>query len=222
MKYKLDNIHCSEIKELEKKVREGSKFVVFNYRIGLGFVSLLRVSPAIFIREKSEALQFKKKYNWYNLIFGPWYFFKGPWLTYHAYKVNSNGGIDVTNDIMLNITEQSLLEKEVSITKIHDIFIELTNSDVQNIKKALGAIDKKIIQIEKAYAGIFINVEEHVEPYFVIGFKLNKNSRLEEELIKKSLNTYYYKHVRFEFFDIEKEIQLGEKIIEQGNLVFGN
>jgi len=219
MKYKLVNIDFNDLNDLKKRVNLGARFVVFNYRISLGLVSLLRVSPAIYIREKNELNKFRKKYNNYNLIFGPWYFFKGPWLTYNAFKINNSGGIDVTNDIMHNITEKALIQKEVDILEIHDIFIKIKNSDLSNIKKALKLIDKKKIQIEKAYAGIFINVEEFESPYFVIGIKIDKYSIFDGKIILDSIYKIFYKHVRFELFDIDKEAELGEKLIQQGNLV---
>ncbi|HCQ12920.1 hypothetical protein [Flavobacterium sp.] len=219
MKYKLENIDFNDLSDLKKKVSLGARFVVFNYRISLGLISLLRVSPAIYIREKSELNKFKKKYNNYNLIFGPWYFFKGPWLTYNAYKINNSGGIDVTNDIMHNITEGALIEKEVNILEIHDLFIKIKNSDLLNIKKALQLVDKKKIQIEKAFTGIYINVEEYESPYFVIGVKMGKYSLFDEKTIRDSLYKIFYKHVRFEIFDIDKETELGKKLILQGNLV---
>lgn len=222
MIYKLENIPSSDKKEVEKKIEQGARFVVFNYRISFGLFSLLRISPALFVHNKTEIDQFRKKYNMLNLIFGPWLLFKGPWLTYNAYKVNQLGGIDVTKDIMLNITEQSLIDKEVHIKKIHDIFLKLKHSDKQNIKKALEMTDKKLMVIEKAYSALFINVEAHEEPFFVIGFQLNRNSELDDQSIKKALNKYYYKHIKFEFFELEKDPQFAEALIEQGELVYGN
>lgn len=222
MNHKLENIAISNLNELERKINQGSRFVVFNYRVSLGLISLLRLSPAIFIREKSEMDKFIKKYNTLNFIFGPWYIFKGPWLTYDAYKVNKLGGIDVTKDIMLNITEQSLIDNEVIIENLHDIFLKLKETDKQNIKKAMAAIDKKIMTIEKAYAGLFINTAEYEEPYFVIGCTISKNAPINEVYLKKILYKYYYKHVRFEFIDLQIEAELGKLLIEQGDLVYGN
>ena len=201
-------------------MKNGAKFILFNYRIGLGFVSLLRFSPAIFIKRAHEIENFKKKYNRLNLIFGPWFLFKGPFLTYDAYKLNNNGGIDITKDIMINLTEESLIKKEVEIKIIDEIFKKINTSDKKNILKAIKKTNHNLVPLKNVYIGLFINVEEYVDPYFVIGIQLQNNEELNIEHLKLNLRKYYYKHVAFDIFKIEDNLEFGEKLIEQGELIF--
>ena len=221
MIYKLQNIKTTDLSELRNEIKSGAKFHLFNYRIGLGFVSLQRFSPAILIKQDDEIEKFKKKYNRINLIFGPWFIFKGPFLTYDAYKTNKNGGIDVTKDIMTNLTQEHLLNNQVEIIKIHNIFSKVSKTDKKSVKKAIKLIDLNLVPLKKIYTGLFINVEEYQEPYLVIGIELYKDVDLNIEHIKACLYKVFYKHVDFEIIRINDRTEFEEKLIEQGELIYG-
>ena len=220
MNYKLLNVNTTNLIDLKKVIELGSKFIVFNYRIGLGAVSLLRLSPAILIKNEQEFEQYKKKYNRLNFFLGPWFIFSGPFLTYKAYKTNQNGGLDVTNDIMVNLTQESLLIHEVDIETIHDIFSRVDKSNRKNILKAIEKTNFSIVQLKKVYIGLFINVDEYQEPHFVIGIELKKDKELNDEHIRNNLYKYFYKHVKFEIIRINEKTEYIEKLIEQGELIY--
>lgn len=219
MIYKLQNINTNDLEHLKNEVDSGAKFIVFNYRIGLGLVSLHKLSPAIFIKREDEIEKFKKKYNLLNLIFGPWFVFRGPVLAYDAYKVNKNGGIDVTNDILKNLTQEHLEKREVNILIIHNIFQKVNKSDKKNIIKAIRRTDLNIVPLKNVYVALYVNVEEYQEPYFVIGIELQKSMELDKEHIKKNLIKYFYKHVEFEIFNINEDVEYSDKLIEQGEKI---
>jgi hypothetical protein len=219
MIYKLQNIKNDNLENLKKDIDSGGKFILFNYRIGLGAVSLLRFSPAIFIKRNEDFEKFKRKYNRMNLLFGPWFIFKGPFLTYDAYKINRNGGIDITKDILTNLTQEFLEKREVNIQVVHNIFSKINKSDKKNIIKALQRIDLNIVPAKNIYIALFINVEEYQEPYFVIGIELSRKMDLNKEHVKIKLNKYFYKHVEFEIFDINENDDYSDKLIEQGERI---
>lgn len=221
MIYKLQNIKTTDLLELKNEIKSGAKFLLFNYRIGLGFVSLQRFSPAILIKKENEFEKFKKKYNRMNLIFGPWFIFKGPFLTYDAYKTNKKGGIDVTKDIMTNLTQEHLLKNEVEILEIHNIFSEVSKSDKESIKKAVDRIDSNLVPFKKIYTGLFINIEKYQDPYLVIGIELYKDVDLNIEHVKTCLYKLFYKHVEFHIIKINDQTEYGKKLIEQGELILG-
>lgn len=219
MIYKLYNIKNNDLKNLKKDIDSGGKFILFNYRIGLGVVSLLRFSPAIFIKQRDEFEKFKKKYNRINFLFGPWFIFRGPFLTYNAYKVNKNGGIDITKDVVINVTQEHLEKREVNIQIIHNIFSKVNKSDKKNIVKALKKTDLNIVPVKNFYIALFVNVEKYQEPYFVIGIELTKQMGLNKEHIKTNLNKYFYKHVEFKIFEIIENNESSDKLIEQGEKI---
>ncbi|WP_299339484.1 hypothetical protein [uncultured Psychroserpens sp.] len=221
MNQKLQNIDISNLNELKADINNGAKFIMFNYRIGLGFVSLLRFSPAIFIKRENEVQKFKKKYNRLNLLFGPWFIFKGPFLTYNAYKINRDGGIDITKDIMVNLTQEDLLNKEVEIKKVHNIFSKVNASNKKTIIKAIKRTDLNIVPLKKVYLGLFVNVEEYEEPHYVIGITLRNDSELNIDHINLNLRKYFYKHVNFEILNLDSNSEISKKLIEQGELIYG-
>lgn len=217
---KLQNIKTSDLEELKRDVNNGGKFVLFNYRIGLGVISLLRFSPAFFIKREHEIELFQKKYNIINLVFGPWVLLQGPFLTYDAYKVNKKGGINITKDIMINLTQESLLKNEVEIKIIDEILEKVKSSDKKNILKAIRNTNCTLVPLKKVYVGLYVNVEDYEEPYFVIGIQLQNDDDLNIKHIEMNLRKYYYKHVVFDIFDIEDIPEYGEKLIEQGELIY--
>ncbi|PCH77003.1 MAG: hypothetical protein COB98_04595 [Flavobacteriaceae bacterium] len=221
MKYSLENIPVKKLKHLEKAISLGAKFVVFNYRIGLGAVSLLKCSPAIFIANSTEISTFRKKYDVLNFVLGPWFFLKGPFLTYDAYKINQRGGIDVTKDIMSNLTQESLDKNEVEIKAIHSIFTKVSLRDKKDIIKALKKIAINTVPLKKIHTALFVNVAPGYEPHFVIGITLYNDKNLDISHVKKCLNTVFYKHVQFEIIDLKHAGEYGEKLIEQGNCIYG-
>lgn len=218
LKYKLLNINNKDLKTIQKEVSLGSKFIFFNYRIGLGAISLLKQSPIIYINQLDDELltYYKKKYNKLNFIFGPWSLFKGPILTYNTYKINKLGGIDVTNDIMVNLDQFSLTKNEVEIKFIHNIFIKVKKS----ITKVIHNLDLNIIPIKKVYLGLLINVDEYSEPLITIGFELFNNDILDEKYVFKKLYKSFYKHVEFYLINIETDKDFSDKLIEQGELIY--
>ncbi|WP_425628927.1 hypothetical protein [Cellulophaga lytica] len=222
MIHKLDNLKTSDLEILKSCIDSGGKFVVFNYRVSLGFISLLRFSPAIFIQNKIELNSYKKKYNKLNLFFGPWFIFKGPFLTYNIYKSNKKGGIDVTKDIMLNITSNSLVDREVDIKIMHTIFSKVDKTEKKEIYKTIKEINKNLVPIENVYVAEFINTKEYESPYTVIGYKISGTGNLDVNHIEKVLYKRFYKHNFFEIVDLRVKDDYSDKLIEQGELIYGN
>jgi len=153
------------------------------------------------------------------LLLGPWFIFKGPFLTYRAYITNKKGGLNVTKDIMLNLTQEDLNNNEVRIEKIHNIFSKLPKPEINDISKTIMKMDFKIIPHESIYVGLFDNVEECEEPYITMDVELENSIELNVEYIKEKLYKRFYNHVHFEIFDIKKVREFAEKLIEQGDLI---
>ncbi len=91
------------IEELTEKVNQGARFVIFQYCISLIFaVTLRRFSPAYLIQSNNGQAKFKKKYNRISFIFGWWGISWGPIKTIQSLRINNMGGLDVTEDLILN------------------------------------------------------------------------------------------------------------------------
>lgn len=222
MKYLLDNIDNLSQEQIQSKIDKGSKFVVFNYRISLGLVSLLRFSPAILVQNKNDFNYYKNKYNRINFLCGPWLLFSGPYLTYKIYKHNKNGGIDVTQDILINLTENAINNKEVEILYIHSVYDKVSLSEKKTITKAILKIKQRIVNIEALYLGLYVNVSGNEKPYYTIGIQSKKEDiTTETEIIKEQLYKYFYKHIPFYFVKIGHN-DTSKLIIEQCELIYKN
>jgi hypothetical protein len=103
MHYKLIIDDQISLDQLQKQVEKGGTFVMYQYCISILFaVSLRRFSPAYFIPANESKSKYKAKYNRLSSIFGWWGIPWGIVYTLSSYKINRNGGIDVTEDILYN------------------------------------------------------------------------------------------------------------------------
>jgi hypothetical protein len=206
--------------ELKDCIKNGGRFVAYSYCISILFaVTLRRFSKAYLILKDEHAAKYKSRYNVLSFIFGWWAIPWGIIRTIQCAKINNSGGVDVTDDILLNINEESLLKGEVELIVISTVFIVPDASQIRFLKKA---IDKKLspsILIEQLFFACYTNVEKYEEPYFVIGFK-TKND-FEEALVelRKAVYSQFLKHVRFEFMNLVENEPLTAKLQEQGKRI---
>jgi len=119
---------------------------------------------------------------------------------------------------MINLSEESLKNNEVYLHKVENIFIHVQKTTKKDIIKALNHCYKKSNSPLSVYVGKFINVEEGALPINVIGFPKEITTD-EVYQIEKSIRKYFYKHVPFEYFSLDAEVELGEKLQAQGELL---
>ena len=91
--------------EMRAEVRQGARFVVFEYVLSFVIVTRRKTSPVFFIRP-GEPLFFKSlPYNLLTLILGWWSFPFGPAFTIGAVRDNLRGGHDVTSRVIEQILD---------------------------------------------------------------------------------------------------------------------
>lgn len=219
MKYHIAIPDYLTLAELNVHVKKGARFVVYRYCISILFaVTLTRFSKAYFILKDEHPAKYKNRYNKLNFIFGWWGIPWGLIRTLECVKLNNSGGIDVTDDILLNINEESLRTREVEIVLISTVFVAPDASRVRSLK---NAIDRKLsssILIDQLFFAYYMSVEKYEEPYFVIGFK-TKNDFEKALLELKNIYTQFLKHVRFEFINLKEDTELTEKLQKQGQKI---
>lgn len=220
MKYKLGNIENLDALTLKKQiVEQGAKFIIFKYKISIIALSFDRLSIAYCVRNKEEFKQLKQKYNFRTMLLGLWAFPWGPFETYSTIKLNNNGGIDVTQDVLLNIETYNKEDKSIFIEKMYTQFSPVSKHDLKEVKKAFAAYYKQSREIEALYIGKYINIEEGLEPPYMVGIK----SKVAKPEIKEKLEELFYQKFYsfaqvFFFFESENE-ELFEKIKEQGQYI---
>jgi len=220
MNYKLHIPEKTELNALRQQIDEGYKFIIFQYCISILFaITLTRYSPAILVKDEDEMNSFRKKYNRQALLLGLWAIPWGIIKTLDSIKVNKKGGIDVTEDIMINLDAESLQQKEVNLAITTKLFVEPNKSELKGYRKAVRHGFEKDYNVKTIAAGLYINVEEHAAPHRVVGIKTEKDFDKCVERLEKSLYRYFIKNTYFEFVDLDKDEELCRRLLSQGEII---
>lgn len=194
--------------ELEQKISKGSRFITYQYCVSIFFaVTLQRFSPAILIDKDEDLSKYRKRYNAISLIFGWWGIPWGPIYTLKSISVNKKGGIDITENVMLNMTEEGLAQREIELSKTEEFFCKPNKSDLKAFNKAFCKQCERDYNIKHLAVGLFINTEEGERPYYTIGLKVENHFDDYIEPLKKSLYKYFMKHICFEFINLNEDIE---------------
>ena len=217
MKYKIEIPDNYSLEYVKNEIDKGGKFIIYSYCISLFFaVTLKRISKAYFIPSNEKNTKYKKKYNLINLVFGWWGIPWGLIYTINYIKLNNRGGTDITKDILINLDDKSITNKEVELIKIYTIFIEPTKSEIYSMKKViLKRLSKKIV-LENLYLGYYINTENNQKPFFTVGVKSKNDFTDCVYELKIAIYKEFYKHTHFEIINLYEPNKMNEKLIEQG------
>ncbi len=218
VKYKIAVPENYDLDKLKKEVSLGGKFVIYSYCISLILGMLPFVSKAYFINHKEKATKYNTKYNLILYLFGWWEIPWGITNTINRLRMNNKGGIDVTKDIMLNITEESLIEQKVEISELYTIFSHPKKSEIKSMKKMIEKNYHLIFFpiVKTMYFACFTNVEEYQSPVNVIGIIPKNNFEKDVEHVRKYVYKVFYKRVYFEFVDLRETNEFNKKLMEQG------
>lgn len=224
IEYQLANTNGINVSEIKKRIALGAKFVIFRYQISFIAISFERYSPVYLIHNTRELKVLQTKYNQKTLLFGPWSFPWGPFQSYSAIKLNNAGGMDVTKDIILNLDFYDKANNKITLKEMHTVFGQLSKSDFKEVSKAFSAYLLKTTPIKALYIATYINVEEHIDPPFMIG--LNVNAKLNKDEVTEALTALFYERfyemTELIIFFKEDEEELFIKIEEQGKQVISN
>lgn len=208
---------------LQQKINEkAGRFIVFSYCIGLGAVALKRMSPAIFIENDKQLLYYKKRYNRINYIFGWWGIPYGLIHTPNYIVANNKGGIDVTDDVLLNITEASLREKQIEFRKTTMLFDFPDRNDEKIFRKHFTKVMADTYEIKRLAVGWYLNVENRTAPFYLIGIDASDHYENYIDTLEKHLYKDFFKRVKFQFIgiseneDLLKDAFLIECLLKQG------
>lgn len=220
MKYSLQIERNLSLEELKQKIENGCQFIVFEYCISLFFaVTLRRYSPAILIDSHRSSSKYKRKYNMLSSLFGWWGIPWGPYYTVKSFRANNKGGINVTDDIMLNITEETLKLKEVELEITNQLFLKPSKSNTKALRRALLKNFENDLNIQQLIVGWFINTEEDQAPHYVLGVKLEKDFENYLKPLKDALNTQFRAHTFFEIIDLNEDEDLRKLFEKQGHVL---
>jgi hypothetical protein len=208
------------LEELRKKIDYGSRFISFPYCISIFFaVTLRRFSPAIFIPQKEDIVKFKRRYNLITCLLGWWGFPWGPILSIRAIQSVRQGGIDMTEDIMMNIDDDSLALREVELKTTRQLFCKPDKWDTRSFKKSLGKCFEKELDVKKIVVGISINTVNTKRTYN-IGFLADSDLAKYIEKAKEPLYKDFKRTTDFRFIDLSENSDITRLLEKQGEEFF--
>ena len=194
---------------------DGGSFVTYQWIIPLPlFYPVRRLSKVYFIPKGGNKAKYAKKYNTITLIIGWWGLPWGPIFVNRSLYLNKKGGVDVTDDVYLNIDkvgyDNGRLEMDESFTK----FIHPSSSEIKEYKKVFDALKGDGTLTKQPVIGLFVDTEKHVSPHIFIGFDEEISGK--EDLISKAIYKRFYKQLEFELVNLNTEFELKESLISQG------
>jgi hypothetical protein len=89
--------------EMRATVKDGARFVVFEYVLSFLFGARRRTSPIFFVRPGESMFRKALPYNLITLVFGWWSFPFGPAFTIGAVRDNLKGGRDISAKVIDDI-----------------------------------------------------------------------------------------------------------------------
>jgi hypothetical protein len=88
------------IDQLNQYLRQGAKFVVFQYCFSVLILTFKRASAVYFIRPDNGVVGKGLPYTFFSLLFGWWGIPWGPVYTISSILTNLRGGKNVTNEVI--------------------------------------------------------------------------------------------------------------------------
>lgn len=206
----------SSLETIHSTIESGGQFVVFLYCFSFLVFSFRRFSKAILI-ENNEALENHKiKYNRISYLFGWWAVPYGIGNTLACIKLNKQGGINVSEDIMLNISEESLKSGVVVLKEVNTIFAHPEDDELKMLQKVFSEKLDRSAQVNELIIGYFLNLDIDEYPFYAVGIKTSGDFDRVKDQVEKAIRTIFFKQTEFQFFNLENEELFIEKLKEQG------
>lgn len=203
--------------QLEDVIERGGKFVIFQYCYSFFLITFTVMTSSILITEEEELKKYQRRYNRISRLLGWWGIPSGPSETLSCLKINRKGGLDVTKDIMLNLTETGLRNRLVDIVKVNEVFDQPDKWELKAFKKALVKNFETDPQVLQIVVGLQMNKpEEDIQPNYVIGILANEHFHKYAQAFEPALRKEFQKHVQFEFVDLYQPNEQEQLLMEQG------
>jgi len=216
MKYKLNLSQKLSIEELKSKVDSGYRFFVFQYCFSPIFATYFPFSPAVFIKNPDEAKPLIKKYNRISAFFGWWGIPYGPGKTIECIRLNNKGGLDITDDVMLNITEEDLQNNMVELAETTLLYNKPEKGDIKTLKKICRDYEFDYNFKECVAAWSIYSEYSHC---FCVGINTDKNFQKYADVFEQILRKKFFKHVQIEIIDLKLEHENNPWLRKQGEVI---
>lgn len=205
--------------ELQKRLEKGARFVVYQWVVPLPlFFPKRRFSDVYLIEAGQNPNSYCGRFNLYCRLFGWWGFPFGPMAVFTTVRSNKSGGIDVTDDIVLNLTEKDYASGSLTIVETATKFISPEKTDLKEYQKVFSALIRQNIIEEMPTIGIYIDTKDSEAPLPYIGFE-EPLSEEKKTLIEDGIYKRFYKHHHFFLVELNDDFHLSEILLQQGTKV---
>ena len=188
--------------ELAGLISRGAKFVAYQYIISVPvFRPVKRISKLFFIKPGEKSSRYAPGYNFLSFLLGIWGLPFGPPTLVKIFLLNMKGGIDFTEEVMVNLQADTLIKKEINLEKPARFFEAPTKSNLKELEKVFQEVTKYGIIGEPVIAGFFINTARDESPYHVIGISSDLTDE-KLQVIRRELGRKFHKHIRFEIVSL--------------------
>lgn len=194
---------------------QGGSFVTYQWIIPRPiFYPVRRLSKVYFIPKGMNKSKYASKFNLISLIIGWWGLPYGPFAVYNSVTLNNNGGIDVTEDVYLNLDKTGYSRGRFELIKSVTKFVALQKSEQRELSKVFKALLESNVLKHEPVVGLYIDCEQGIEPYTIIGF--NENIQNKTDLIHKAIRKRFRSHYTYELIELREDSHLAKELSKQG------
>lgn len=222
-KYKVKFPINWEYADLSNAIAQGAKFVIYPYTFAFG-LSVALYSKVHIVQNGESSVSKGIPFMLFSLLFGWLNIPYGPYRVIVCIKDVLKGGIDVTDDIVANISEEefnhskTLSVFEVTGTKATQLFKRMDRSDEKACLKVCQKIALEFPEIEEFAFGFYINTGNY-NPYRCLALGGTFTTEIDTKRIIELLQTKFYKRVYFKIIDMNQDAELTMAIKKQAKFV---
>lgn len=194
---------------------KGGRFVTYQWFVPLPiFHPTRRLSKVYYIPSGKNPAAHAWKFNLICLIIGWWGLPWGPIYVLRSIRLNNLGGVDVTEDVYLNINKASYEAGRIRIERTAVAFVHPQKSDAKEFRKVFQALIRDGVIKNPPYIGIDLNADENEQDYFLIGFEQSINGV--EQQISDAIYKRFFKHTEFMLFELNADFEEKAVFMAQG------
>lgn len=215
MEIKLANHHKHTFDEVISAKNNGGCFITYQWILPRPLVHpVRRLSKVYFIPSGTDKAKYARKYNIISLLIGWWGLPGGPIAVHKSILLNNSGGVDVTDDVYLNLTKNGYLNGRFQLKQSFTKFTHPPKSELKEHLKIFKALKESNEIKNLPIIGIYIDGEEGIEPPTIIGF--TENIGMKRSLITKAIYKRFSKHFEFELVQLHNGYSLSKELSTQG------
>ncbi|QLH44448.1 MAG: hypothetical protein HWD58_01740 [Bacteroidota bacterium] len=214
MVYRLVNLPTHQLQDLEEKIQRGGRFVVFPYAISFLVVTMQQLSPAIYISGDKDLNFFARKYVRKNYQYGLWAIPWGIIKTFDYLKAIREGGLDVTEDIMLNLTQENLYREEVLLNRHKTVLKHPEPEEIKSLKRTKNIAPNHASVPYLVW--VLFKCSKRRRTLFLLGIAADEAFELAEPSFREAVYSQFYKRIPFLFVDMNSVSDWSTLLKEQG------